>query len=150
LAPYPAERRSRSQPRRYRSEKCGDQEVHFRPRRPARMASAICSCASFPPRRLSPTLLIHRLLIRLIKVSADRLCDLAGGKSRRQETQISPVLADEVDEPGVVDRIATGCVVFSEEGLVGDRGFPDRRKRTGQAHDLRVKGRDKIGKPRRR
>jgi hypothetical protein len=53
----------------------------------------------------------------------ESLDDPFGRQTRRKEVDIAPVLADQIDEAGVIDRIAIGPGHggFREEDLVGER-----------------------------
>ena len=64
-----------------------------------------------------------------IEMKPESLDDPFGPQTRRKEVDIAPVLADQIDEAGVIDCIAIGPCHggFREEDLVGERHSPDRR-----------------------
>src|ERR1051326_1160156 len=100
-----------------------------------------------------PALLLRSALsLRLCKLTPYGADDFFGRRCGRQEAEITAVLAEEIDEAGVIDcvvaaaRRAGGRVV----NLVGQRDFPDRGIRPGQRDQPRVERRNVIGKMRRR
>src|ERR1051326_9324167 len=98
-----------------------------------------------------PALLLRSALsLRLCKLTPYGADYFFGRRCGRQEAEITAVLAEEIDEAGVIDcvvaaaRRAGGRVV----NLVGQRDFPDRGIRPGQRDQPRGGSRNEIGKMR--